>query len=205
MSEPIVLFVDRGFETAPFASALRGELECREEVDEEERPRVAALVTGLVPIGAAEADRHPNLRVVVSCGVGTDHLDLAALRARGVVACNTPGYCTEEVAEHALACVLAGWRGLWRLAADVRAGGWDCNAIGLLRRADQSRLGIVGLGRIGRALARRALALGIAVAAHDPWAGEPVPGVAMTGLDELLAGADAVSLHAPAAPGTPPI
>ena len=83
-----------------------------------------------------------------------------ALRRRGIVACNTPGYCTDEVADHALACVLAGWRGLWRLGAEVRAGGWDCNAIGLLRRIDESRLGIVGLGRIGRSLARKALALG---------------------------------------------
>jgi len=204
VSERIVLFIDRGFETAPFASALRGELDCREQVADEERASVAGLVTGLVPVGAAEADRHPALRVVVSCGVGTEHLDLDALRRRGIVVCNTPGYCTDEVADHALACVLAGWRGLWRLGAHVRDGGWDCNAIGLLRRVDESRLGIVGLGRIGRSLARKARALGIAVVAHDPWAA-PEPDVEMLPLDALLRGADAVSLHAPGVPGAPPI
>ena len=200
MTGPIVLFVDRGFETAPFASALGGELECREEVAEHERGRVAGLVTGLVPVGAAAADLFPALRVVVTCGVGTEHLDLEELGRRHIVVCNTPGYCTDEVAEHALACVLAGWRGLWRLDAHVHDGGWDCNAIGLLRRADESVLGIVGLGRIGRSLSRRARALGVEVLAHDPWAA-PEPGVEMVSLDELLRRADAVSLHAPGRPG----
>jgi D-3-phosphoglycerate dehydrogenase / 2-oxoglutarate reductase len=158
-----------------------------------------------VPVGAAEADRHPGLRIVVTCGVGTDHLDLEALRRRGIVVCNTPGYCTDEVADHALACVLAGWRGLWQLAAQVRAGGWDCNALGLLRRVDESLLGIVGLGRIGRSLARKALALGVAVVAHDPWATVPEPGVAMVALDDLLRRADAVSLHAPGMRGAAPL
>jgi phosphoglycerate dehydrogenase-like enzyme len=201
---PIVLFIDRGFEMAPFESALAGRLDCRERVDERDRARVAALVTGLVPVGAAEADRHPGLRLVVSCGIGTDHLDLDELARRGIVVCNTPTYCTDEVADHALACLLAGWRGLWRLDAHVRGGGWDCNAIGFLRRFDESRLGIIGLGRIGRAVARRARALGVEVVAHDPLA-PPVAGVERVGLDELLRSCDAVSLHLPATPGAPPL
>jgi len=205
MSAPIVLFIDRGFEAAPFAAALAGELDCRESVTAGEHRDVVALVTGLVPVGAADAERFPALRAVVSCGVGSDHLDLAELRGRAVVVCNTPTYCTDEVADHALACVLAGWRGLWRLADDVRSGGWDCNAIGLLRRVDESRLGIVGLGRIGSSLARKARALGIDVLAHDPAPSAREPGVAMVSLDELLRVCDAVSLHTPATAGAPPI
>lgn len=192
MSSPIVLFIDRGFEAAPFAAALAGVLDCRERVTAVEHGDVVALVTGLVPVGAADAERFPALRAVVSCGVGSDHLDLAELRRRAIVVCNTPTYCTDEVADHALACVLAGWRGLWRLADDVRSGGWDCNAIGLLRRIDESRLGIVGLGRIGRSLARKAGALGIEVLAHDPSPSAREPGVAMVSLGDLLRACDAV-------------
>jgi D-3-phosphoglycerate dehydrogenase len=205
VSAPIVLFIDRGFAMEPFAAALSPELECREEIDDSECADVAGLVTGLVPVGVTEAARYPALRVVVSCGIGTDHLDLAELRQRGVVVCNTPTYCTDEVADHALACVLAGWRGLWRLGAHVREGRWDCDAIGLLRRVDESRLGIIGLGRIGRSLARKASALGVEVTAHDPWASTAEPGVAMVGLDEILRTSDALSLHAPGVPGAPPI
>jgi D-3-phosphoglycerate dehydrogenase len=197
MSVPIVLFVDRGFEMEPFAAGLQPALSCREHVTAQEVADVVAIVTGAVPIVGDEVARYPNLRLVLTCSVGTDHLDVDALRARAIVVANTPSYCTEEVAEHALACVLAGWRGLWRLGDSVRAGEWDYDAAGTLRRFDRSRLGIVGLGRIGRALARRARALGIEVVGHDPFADDD-QGVDLVGLAELLATSDAVSLHVPA-------
>src|ERR1700730_3909485 len=82
VSAPIVLFIDRSFEVAPFAAALAGELDCRESVTAAERRDVVALVTGRVSVGAADAERYPALRAVVSCGVGSDHLDLADLRRR---------------------------------------------------------------------------------------------------------------------------
>lgn len=199
-----MLFIDRGFPVDPFARALAPGLRCLESVSADERGAVVGLVTGIVPVGEPEVAELPALRVVVSASTGTDHLDLVALTKRGVIVCNTPTYCTEEVADHALACILAGWRGLWRLGAAAAAGRWDCNEIGLLRRTDQSRLGIVGLGRIGRALARRALALGIDVVAHDPYV-EAVPDVRMLELDELLVTSDAVSLHAPGMRGARPL
>ena len=148
-------------------------------------------------VGAAEIAPFPALRMVLTCSTGVDHLDLPMLRERGLVVSNTPTYCSDEVAEHALACVLAGWRGLWRLGEAVRGGRWD--TFTMLRRADHSRLGIIGLGRIGARLARRAQALGIEVVGHDPVASPP-DGVAMLALEELLATSDAVSLHAPGGP-----
>jgi phosphoglycerate dehydrogenase-like enzyme len=200
---PIVLFIDRGFDLEPFAEALAPELSCTEQVEPEERDAVVALVTGILPVGSGDVLEYPNLRVVLSCSTGTDHLDIEALSGRGLIVCNTPSYCTEEVAEHALACVLAGWRGLWPLDRAVRAGGWEPST--MLRRFDAQRLGIIGLGRIGRALAHKAQALGIEVLAHDPWAQPPPEGVRMLPLAELLPLADAVSLHAPGRPGSPPI
>ena len=191
------LFLDRGFPVAPFAEALAPEIRCVEAVGPGEAGEVVALVTGTPPVGAAEAAPYPNLRLVLTCTIGTDHLDLDALRARGIVVANTPTYCTDEVAEHALACAIAGIRGLWRLDAAVRAGDWRYDAAGVPLRFEDARLGIVGLGRIGRALARRARALGIEVVAHDPGATD-----ADMPLDELLATSDVVSLHAPGGSGT---
>ena len=203
MPPPIVLFIDDAFAMEPFAEALEPRLRCRSAVDGGAAGEVAAIVTGAVPVDEELVARFRALRLVLTCSVGTDHLDLAALDRRGLVVCNTPTYCTEEVAEHALACVLAGWRGLWRHARATRAGRWDGAAAGMLRRADRSRLGLVGLGRIGRSLASRATALSIDVVAHDPWATEP--GVPLLALDELLRTSDAVSLHIPATPGQPPL
>jgi D-3-phosphoglycerate dehydrogenase len=199
----IVLFVDGGLAMEPFAEALAPRLLCRSSVDEAEVGQVVAIVTGAVPVGEELIARFPSLRLVLTCSVGTDHLDLAALEQRGIVAANTPTYCTEEVAEHALACVLAGWRGLWHHARATRDGRWDDTTAGMLRRADRSRLGIVGLGRIGRALADRAAALSIDVVAHDPLVTDS--DVALLALDELLRTSDAVSLHVPGTQGEPPL
>ena len=187
---------------APFAAAFHGELSCREQVDGGERAQVVALVTAAVPLGVPEVLEYPNLKLVLSCSTGTDHLDLEALSARGLHVRNTPTYCSEEVADHALACVLGGWRGLWRLDRAVRAGEWEPAT--MLRRFDAQRLGIIGLGRIGSALARKAQALRIEVVGHDPWAPAP-DGVQMLALHELLSSSDAVSLHVPGTPGAPPL
>jgi len=200
-SAPIALFIDRGFEVGPFAAALESQLRCRERVTAGEAEEVAAIVTGIVRVSDQEVAPYPNLRVVLTCSVGTDHLDLAALKGRGLVVCNTPGYCTEEVADHALACVLGGWRRLWSLGDAVRDRRWEPGTI--LSRFDAQRLGVIGAGRIGSALARKALALGVGVVSHDPWAAPP-PGVSAVSLDELLRTSDAVSLHLPGKPGAPP-
>jgi len=199
---PIALFIDDGFELEPFAEAFAGELACRARVTPGERAQVVALVTGIAPVGEAEIAPYPGLRAVLTCSTGVDHLDVEALRRRGLTVANTPTYCSAEVADHALACVLAGWRGLWTLGAEVRAGRWDPSA--LLRRCDAQRLGIIGLGRIGALLAARARALGIDVVGHDPLC-DPPAGVRALELDELLATSDAVSLHLPGAPGRPPL
>jgi len=124
---------------------------------------------------------------------------------RGVWVCNVPDYCVEEVADHSLALVLALLRGVVELDRDVRAGRWDCTAAGPLRRIRGTRLGVVGFGRTGRALAERAQALGFEVWAADPAVPEEAiaaAGARPASLAELLESCEAVSLHVPLTPET---
>ena len=110
---------------------------------------VVGLVTWERPIGAAELARLPGLRVLLTPSVGFDHLDLdAARRHGGTWVCHVPGYCVDEMADTALALVLALLRGVVALDRHVRAGGWDADGAGPLRRIRGTRLGVVGHGRI---------------------------------------------------------
>jgi D-3-phosphoglycerate dehydrogenase len=153
---------------------------------------VAALVCSPeAPVSAEDIAGLPDLRVIVTASVGTDHIAVQAAGERGIAIVNVPDYCVEEVSDHALAMVLALRRGLVAGDRAVRAGRWEWTDVGEIGRVAGTRLGVVGLGRIGRALADKADALRMEVRHHDPF----VPG--STGLDELLAWADAVSLHAP--------
>jgi D-3-phosphoglycerate dehydrogenase len=162
---------------------------------------VVALVAWEHQVGAAELARLSALELVVTPSVGHDHLDLeAARRHGGVYVCHVPDYCVEEMADSALAHVLALMRGIVALDRSVRSGRWDAGAAGPLRRIRGTRLGIVGFGRIGAALAPRARARGFEVWATDP--GVPMERMAAVGvrpcaLDELLAACAVVSLHAP--------
>ena len=155
-------------------------------------PGVSALVCSPdAPVSAADIARLPDLRVIVTASVGTDHIAMDAAGERGIAVVNVPDYCVEEVSDHALAMILALRRGLVAGDRSVRAGRWEWTDVGELGRIAGTRLGVVGLGRIGRALAEKAAALRMQVRHHDPY----VPG--SVEVDELLAWADAVSLHAP--------
>jgi D-3-phosphoglycerate dehydrogenase len=164
---------------------------------------VVGLLTGPdFPVGPEELDRLPALRVVATCSVGFDHVDLDAAAARGVWVCNVPDYCVEEMADSSLALLLALLRGVLVLDRSVREGGWDHTVAGPLHTFSGTRLAVVGFGRIGRALAERALALGFEVWAVDPHAPIDLEGVRAATLDEALASCRAFSLHALLTPET---
>jgi D-3-phosphoglycerate dehydrogenase len=161
---------------------------------------VIALVVWERHVGEAELERLPRLEIVVTPSVGYDHIELEPARRRGVWVCNVPAYCVEEMADSALALLLALLRGIVELDRDVRAGRWNERAAGPLRRVADTRLGVVGFGRIGRALAARAAAVGMEVWATDP----PITpeAIAAAGarpatLEELLPACGAFSLHLP--------
>jgi D-3-phosphoglycerate dehydrogenase len=165
-------------------------------VDVPQEDVVAVLTMPGEPVGEELMSQLPALRVVGTATVGFDHVDIEAAERRGVAVVSVPDYCTEEVADHTLALLFALLRGVVVLDRSVAGGAWDAKAGGPLRTLAELRVGIVGLGRIGGAVASRLLALGAEVWAHDV---RPVArdGVRLVELDELLATCDAVTLHVP--------
>jgi D-3-phosphoglycerate dehydrogenase len=167
-----------------------------EVVREPQDDVVAVLTMPERAVGEELLDRLPALRVVATASVGFDHIDVDAADARGVAVVSVPDYCTQEVADHTLALLYALLRGIVELDRDVARGGWNAKAAGPLRTLAGLRVGIVGLGRIGGAVAGRLLALDAEVSANDvlPVSRE---GVRFVELDELLAECDAVTVHVP--------
>lgn len=167
---------------------------------------VVGVVSWERRVGEAELAALPRVRVVVTPSAGSDHLDLdAARRHGGVWVCHVPDYCVDEMADTALALALALMRGVVALDRHVRAGFWDADAAGPLRRIRGTRLGVVGFGRIGAALAARAAAVGFEVWASDPGVGDDAiaaAGARPAALHELLVACQVVSLHAPLTPAT---
>lgn len=146
--------------------------------------------------------RAPRLRAVATCSVGYDHVDLGACRSRGVAVTHTPDALTETVADFAWALLLAAARRVVEADAFLRAGRYRAWDPLLLLGADVhgKTLGVVGFGRIGRAVARRAAGFSMRVLYHDP---RKVPGSSArrVTLDRLLRESDFVSLHCSLKPG----
>jgi glycerate dehydrogenase len=167
-----------------------------------ERLRDATIaITNKVPLRAADIARLPKLKMIAVAATGTDNVDLAACRERGIVVSNIRNYSVVSVPEHCFALILALRRNLRAYSDDVAAGLWQqSNRFCLLDHpiADLSgsRLGIVGYGALGRKVARlgRAFGMQVCVASRSPVSDPDVTAVA---LDELLRRSDVVSLHLP--------
>ncbi|ONI68299.1 2-hydroxyacid dehydrogenase [Kribbella sp. ALI-6-A] len=129
---------------------------------------VVAVATGGTAIDAAFLDQLPNLQIVASFGVGYDKIDASAAAERGVVVTNTPGVLDDEVADTAMGLLLMTARELSRAERYLRDGHWQERAYPLTKATlSGRRMGILGLGRIGEAIAHRAAAFGISVAYHN--------------------------------------
>ena len=128
-------------------------------------PRIQAIAaSGESKVGAGLMDQLPALRIISVMGVGYDGIDVVAAKARGVVVTHTPGVLNDDVADLALALMLGVARGVARGDRHVRAGRWASGPMPLARKVSGARLGLVGMGRIGQAIAHRALAFGMSVA-----------------------------------------
>jgi glyoxylate reductase len=154
-------------------------------------------------IDAAVLDRAPGLRVVANCAVGVDNVDLAAAAARRIAVTNTPDVLTSATAELAFTLMLAAARRIAegdRLVRSGRWGGWALDQLLGIQLAGK-QLGIVGFGRIGQAVAKRALGFEMRVAYADPLVPAAAPARRLS-LDDLFATSDVVSLHCPLTPET---
>ncbi|MFF3978016.1 phosphoglycerate dehydrogenase [Streptomyces sp. NPDC001828] len=156
---------------------------------------VDAIVAGTERFGREVFEAAPRLRVIGRTGVGYDNIDVGAATAHGVAVCPTPGVNRQSVAEHTMGLLLGLARRIPQNVASVRAGGWDQSSG---RELAGATLGVVGLGAIGRLVARMAQGFGMRVVAHDPAIdGEYAAqhGIGVLDLPDLLAASDFVSLH----------
>lgn len=159
----------------------------------------AVLVRSATQVTAEAIADAPRLRVIGRAGAGVDTIDVDAATARGIAVMNAPDGNTLAAAEHALALLFALARHVPRADAGMKAGEWP--KAGLTGfELEGKRLGIIGLGRIGSTVARKAQGIGMEVAAHDPFLPPAAAGkgsVPLKPLEELLAWADIVTLHIP--------
>ena len=200
-----VLVTPRSF--GAYDPALRAELEAkvgrvrynetgRALTAEELRAQIGdvdGLLAGVDEIDASVLEAGQRLRVISRYGVGTSNVDLRAARERGVTVTYTPGANADAVAELAIGFLFALSRSLPRADRAVQGGHWP-NVSGI--QVTGRTVGVLGLGKIGRQLAWRAAALGCAVIAHDPYVTD-AGGVTLASFDEVVGGADFLSLHLP--------
>jgi D-3-phosphoglycerate dehydrogenase len=195
MSRVVLLDPAGGLDTVRRALAAHPEVDIERGDTVPQGPDIVALlVPPEISIGPRELELLPDARIIAATATGFDHLDREAIASAGAWATHCPGYCDQEVAEHAIAFALDLLRGITLLDRSVREGEWNELAIEP-RRVEGAVLGIVGLGRIGREVARRGQALGMTVLGHDPYVSEPVASVDLVLLADLLARADVVTLH----------
>jgi D-3-phosphoglycerate dehydrogenase len=156
----------------------------------------SAVITSLVVWDAEKLGLLHECQLMVSCSVGLEAVDVATAERQGISVVNMPALCTDEVADHTLALMLAALRKVPALSEHVHAGRWERDLLEPMERLRALTLGLVGVGRIGRAVAARAAPFGFTVVGYDPYAAES-GGIALVDLPTLCRTSDVISLHAP--------
>ncbi len=163
---------------------------------------IPVLITGFLPFGSKELNELEGTELIVRAGIGYDSIDVAAATEAGIWVANVPDFCVDEVADHTMLLLLAAARRLpeamnfWREQSH-----WAVNAqLPEMHRTKGRTLGLIGFGRIGRAVAIRAQAFGWKILVYDPYLPPDVVaacGATSVGLDDLALRSDAISLHCP--------
>jgi D-3-phosphoglycerate dehydrogenase len=164
----------------------------------------ALIVRSAVYVDSAMLEHADKLRVIGRAGVGVDNIDLEAATKKGIAVMNTPGANAVAVAEHTLGLMLDMARQISRANELMHAGKWEKKSLQGWELRGKT-LGVVGLGRIGIEVAKRAVAFGMNVVAHDPYISPALVrdlGVKLADLDEVLSTADYLSLHVALTPQT---
>ncbi len=176
------------------------EVDVRDSITPEELPTVLPAYDGMVVRSRTKVrqpliDVCPHLKVIVRGGVGLDTIDAEYARSKGITVMNTPMASSASVAELAIGYMFALARSIYQATSSVKAEKWEKK----LFEGDEiggKTLGLIGIGNIGKEVARKANALGMTVLAYDPYV-KAAEGVKLVTLDELLAAADYISLHLP--------
>ncbi len=158
------------------------------------------VLTARAPVGARAISAMQRCRIIVRYGIGVDTVDVAAATARGIFVANVPDYCLDEVSDHALTLLLMLNRQMIPAIALATENTWAVGKMPPLQRLRGQTCGLIGCGRIGSLLAGKVSALGMRVIIQDPYLSElraREMGAELVSLDDLLARADFISLHAP--------
>ncbi len=177
-----------------------------EHLEKEELMKVIPDVEVLVVRSATKVtadviEAGEKLRIIARAGVGLDNIDLDKAKEKGIKVLNTPGASAASVAELTIGMMFALSRHIARGTMDLKEGKWTKKQLKGVELNGKT-LGIIGLGRIGREVAKRALALGMRVIAYDPFVKETDLDVKLVELDNLLSNADYITVHVPLIPET---
>jgi len=159
-----------------------------------------ALLVCYAPVTARVIEALRGCRIIARYGIGVDNVDLAAATAAGILVTNVPDYCVDEVSDHTMALLLALARKVALADRRVRAGTWSVPDLAPIHRLNGLTLGLLGLGKIPRAVVPKAQAFGLRVIACDPYLPPEQAaslGVRLVSLEELISQSDVLSLHAP--------
>jgi D-3-phosphoglycerate dehydrogenase len=159
-----------------------------------------AIMVQTHPVSAELIGSLERCRIISRSGTGLDAIDISAATTHGIWVAYVPDYSIDEVSSHAVGLLLAHARNIpWQIE-EVRAGKWTSpyQTGGRRKRLRGQKLGVIGFGRIGQAMAAKSRALGLEIIAHDPYLnGESVAGTSLVALETLLRESDYVSLHVP--------
>ena len=158
---------------------------------------VAAIAACWGPVTADLIASAPSCRHIARYGIGLDNIDISAATERGVIVTNVPDYCVEEVAQHALALLLAQARQIGFFHLRTKRGEYDLQAAPAMYRLSRQTLGLLGFGRTARRLREMALGVGLNVVAHSRTGVDYGTGCEMVSREVLLRQSDYLSLHVP--------
>ena len=213
MSRPLVVVTDSPFSDLNPARETMSQIDAEvvllagcspDAIGRAARNADGVLVT-YAKIGREVIQQMDRCRIISRFGIGVDNVDISAATGAGIVVTRVPDYCVEEVADHALALLLALARKIPLANSMVQAGSWDLSATGPIHRLRGSTLGLLGFGRIPQLAAPRAKAFGMHVIANDPYLTSEVKSrmdVEFVSFSELLRRSDFVSIHSPLVPAT---
>lgn len=200
-----VLLTDRAWPALDLEREIlaRGNAELIEAPDDSEQTLIGlageadAIATCWANVTSKVIDAAPNCRIIARLGIGLDNIDIPAATAKKIPVTNVPDYCVPEVADHTLGLLLGLARKIAFFDREAKQGHYDLRSAGPIYRLEGKILGLLGFGRIARAVRERALSFGLKVLAHSVSNQDYDTGCEMVTWDDLLSRSDFLSLHAP--------